>query len=67
MPTERHTATNARTPDSIVNNCIVAKSKSGWAWLCRECGRGGVTGRARSWRELAVLSAKNHVCEVECG
>lgn len=52
-----------RNPDQRVGDCIVAKTKSGWAWFCVICGDGGISGRANSWRNLVLLKASDHAKE----
>lgn len=55
-------ASSSRNPDLIVNGCYVARTKSGWTWLCKHCGQGGITGRGNNWRDLVVHNAREHRC-----
>lgn len=50
-------------PDQLIGTCYVAKTKSGWAWLCKDCGRGGINGRGKTGRNLAELAARQHHCD----
>ncbi len=49
-------------PDSVVNRCIVGRSKSGWTWVCLDCGEGAVTGKAAYFKWQVYDAARKHTC-----
>ena len=51
-----------RFPDSVVNRCLVGRSRSGWAFHCLLCGEGKIYGRTQSFKWMAVEGAKEHRC-----
>ena len=46
--------------DRQIGSVIVARTKSGWTWLCLACGDGAISGKKASWRDLTLNQAEIH-------
>lgn len=53
----------AHHPDQLINNCIVGRARSGWSWVCVQCGVGKVSGKSLSHMELTIHNARVHQCQ----
>lgn len=57
------TANRPTFPDSIINRCLIGRSKSKWAWACIDCGESGITGGKKTYAKYqSELAAKAHRC-----
>lgn len=52
--------TGPKHPDIIIDSCIVARTRSGWIWTCRDCGEGSISGTGS--QNLTICAAAAHTC-----